>query len=58
MIKVVCEDYCQNCSNFEVDVKRDVCRTFTETFCDTHIFCEHRQKCALMYDYLKRKSGE
>lgn len=56
MIRLVVEDYCQNCPDFEPEA-RDVsfircCER--ETLCD--VVCVNREKCAMLYSHLKQTS--
>lgn len=57
MIRLVVEDYCQNCPDFEPEA-RDVsfirCCERGETLCD--VVCVNREKCAMLYSHLKQTS--
>lgn len=59
MIKLVVEPYCHSCPDFEVYVEKPTAyyANFGEciTIGDTVIFCEHRDRCRRMMDYLKSK---
>lgn len=56
MIRLVVEDYCQKCPDFEPETKS---ASFfhhgeRETFCD--VVCVNREKCAMLYSHLKQTS--
>lgn len=56
MIRLVVEDYCQNCPDFEPET-RDLsfvrcCEN--QMLCD--VVCVNREKCAMLYSHLKQTS--
>lgn len=56
MIRLVVEDYCRNCLDFEPEA-RDV--SFIN-FCEKQMLCDvvcvNREKCAMLYSHLKQTS--
>lgn len=56
MIRLVVEDYCQNCPDFEPEAKvaSFIRCCERETLCD--VVCVNREKCAMLYSHLKQTS--
>ena len=56
MIRLVVEDYCQNCLDFEPEARKvsfiRCCER--EMLCD--VVCVNREKCAMLYSHLKQTS--
>lgn len=63
MIKLIVEDYCQNCPLlFEATVKKltaygSTCERHAEGFADTVIRCEHAERCAAIAGRLRKEFG-
>lgn len=59
MIKLVVDEYCENCPEFEAHVEciglKSIGETTARMTCNTTITCEHRAKCQSMKDYLDRQ---
>lgn len=54
MIKLEVEDYCQNCDEFEPDVRKDQFFAGGDVYCtETTVRCEHRMRCATLVKYFK-----
>lgn len=60
-IKLQVEDYCQNCPEFEADVRKE--KVFVndrsdifncEIITETTVTCEHRDKCAELRKHIER----
>lgn len=51
MIKLIVEDYCQDCERFEAHVEKEVSRP-TGTVLGTKITCEHAHDCKKFVNYL------
>ena len=54
MIKLNVKDYCQNCWDFEpecIKLSADIYREM----CTTDVYCEHRNRCANIYDVVRKK---
>lgn len=45
MIKLDIDEYCNNCPEFESDVKKDVIYFGKAPIVNTIITCEHRERC-------------
>lgn len=58
-IELRVEEYCQNCTEFEVDVEKIMAYDIFEEpcGCDTYIYCEHRSKCESIKNHLKKLGG-
>ena len=53
MINLKVEKYCENCPEFEADVDKtsyisSSMQSIHESFCNTVITCEHRERCACL----------
>ena len=56
MIRLVVDDYCENCNEFEPDVEKMNCENIYGTeFTDTMITCVHKQRCKCIKNYLENK---
>ena len=60
MIKLEVEKYCENCPEFEADVDKtsyisSSMQSIHESFCNTVITCEHRERCRVIMDYLSKE---
>ena len=62
MIRLYVERYCNNCSEFEPDVRKETQEFYTdysEDFperierTDTHITCKHATRCENMFVYIR-----
>lgn len=59
MIKLEVAKYCENCPEFEADVKKETAKMYAEdsgayTYCDTVIRCAHAERCANIRKHLLR----
>lgn len=54
MIKLVTESYCENCPDFEATVDKLELHSIPQDMHDTLITCANRDRCAAMYERLKR----
>ena len=56
MIRLVVDDYCENCNEFEPDVEKMNCENIYGTeFTDTMITCVHKRRCKCIKNYLENK---
>ena len=58
MIRLDIDEYCNNCPEFESDVKKDVihCRNLDfnkASIVNTIITCEHRERCRSIKNFLE-----
>ena len=68
MIKLEVEKYCENCPEFEASVEQNVIgmaaydslatQPIHESFCNTVISCEHRERCRVIMDYLSKEKKD
>lgn len=63
MITLEVEEYCQNCPDFEADVKKTHAFAIgkgmrEETANETVVRCEHSVKCYTMMNYLRKYYGQ
>lgn len=58
MIKLVVEEYCHECPNFEAHVEGPTIFDNGDVFGDTTIMCKKRVSCALAYKYGMAMKGE
>lgn len=70
MIRLIVEEYCQNCPEFEPDVNKDkqemvdidlvsfMGREKRKVFCNTTVACQHRDRCAVIYECATNKVRE
>lgn len=62
MIKLKVEPYCQDCSDFEVEIEKPQAYYAAFNRCvtigDTVIFCEHRDRCHRIMEHLKAELEE
>ena len=56
MIRLVVEEYCQNCLDFEPEARdvRFINCCDKQMLCD--VVCVNREKCAMLYSHLKQTS--
>lgn len=58
MIRLQVEEYCNNCSEFEPEVDRDmlycddILRGTKMSIIETRVQCKHRSRCKSIKDYL------
>lgn len=60
MIRLDIDEYCNNCPEFESDVKKDVIHYKTIDFgktsiVNTIITCEHRERCCSIKNFLEEE---
>ena len=63
MIKLEVEKYCENCPEFEADVDKtsyisSSMQSIHESFCNTVISCEHKNRCRVIMDYLSKEKKD
>lgn len=59
MIKLMIEDYCQDCKDFEVHQKSNTAYAGDDVvFCDHVITCKHSSLCRRLNRHLERKIKE
>ena len=66
MINLEVEKYCENCPEFEAVVDKtsyvlSSMQSIHESFCNTVITCEHRERCACLiklFEMSEEKNGE
>lgn len=70
MITLKVEDYCHNCPEFEPDVDKNTTEYFESdsmsfmrrekrtVMCETTVTCEHRLRCAAIYECATNKARE
>lgn len=68
MITLKVEEYCHNCPEFEPDVDKNeeeivefnfASRTENrKVFCTTTVTCQHRHRCAVIYECATNKARE
>ena len=68
MIKLVVDEYCHECPEFEPDVNKDkeelvefdfMARVEKRTmFCNTTVTCQHRDRCAAIYKHAAEQVKE
>ena len=61
MIRVEYEEYCEDCPEFEPDMRKEVMHTDYygskgDLICETVIQCQHKDRCKSMKDFIERKS--
>ena len=57
MITTEFEPYCQECPYFDANViKIEIESSYMRVGCNTRITCKEKDKCDLMYEYLKKKN--
>lgn len=54
MIKLDVEDYCQECSEFEPDVMKDVCTNGSDVYYRTIVSCKGRRRCEYIASCVKK----
>ena len=68
MITLKVEDYCHNCPEFEPDVDKDTQEMVEynmanrserrQVFCTTTVTCQHRHRCAAIYEHAAKQVKE
>lgn len=59
-INLYVQNYCQNCGEFEPNVKKITTTIVTETFQGkesyiTRVYCKHQDRCKAIYEQAKRE---
>lgn len=59
MIQLELEDYCQECPDFEAEIRKIKYESsFGYEVCDTTVCCENAVRCAVIKKYIKRMNKQ
>lgn len=55
MIRLIVDEYCENCPEFYTDVKKTHVYTDELQITNTVIMCEHRDRCKCIKDMIQKE---